>query len=196
LAASENKRSLANCFHNIRQPLLVCRGAFEKLAKERPRAERNGCINLRRRIMKYQTLLIAAVVLGLGTLAQAQNAKPTIKSEALKDTAADSGSEMFRTYCAVCHGPNGRGDGPAASALKKQPADLTQLTTKNAGKFPALRIAGYIEGNQVVAAHGTRDMPIWGKLFRSLGPTDSSDATTKLRIHNITNYVETLQAKD
>jgi mono/diheme cytochrome c family protein len=99
---------------------------------------------------------------------------------------------MFTEYCAVCHGPLGKGDGPAASALKKTPADLTQLTAKNGGKFPELRIAQYISGDETVASHGTRDMPIWGSIFHSTG---EGSAVDQLRIHNLSDYVKTLQAK-
>ncbi len=36
------------------------------------------------------------------------------------------GKALFQTHCAVCHGPRGRGDGPAASGLNPRPTDLTQ----------------------------------------------------------------------
>jgi len=96
---------------------------------------------------------------------------------------------MFRAYCAVCHSVDGRGGGPAADALKKRPADLTQLSRKNAGKFPALRVVNVIRGYGPEGAHGSRDMPIWGTVFRAMG----DDATVKLRVDNLTNYLETLQ---
>jgi len=140
--------------------------------------------------MNVQRLLaVPLVVVGLAWQAQAQ--APTINREPAKSTAANSGSEMFTTYCAVCHGPNGKGTGPAAAALKKQPADLTQLSKKNGGQFPDIKIALFIKGNDVLASHGSRDMPIWGKIF-----TDMEDEKiSNLRIYNLTEYVRSLQEK-
>jgi mono/diheme cytochrome c family protein len=77
-------------------------------------------------------------------------------------TSSFSGAEMYKTWCASCHGPTGKGDGPAAAALKKPPADLTQLAKKNGGKFPTQRVRDYIDGTKEVASHGSRDMPVWG----------------------------------
>jgi mono/diheme cytochrome c family protein len=98
---------------------------------------------------------------------------------------------MFRAYCAVCHGVNAEGGGPAASALKKRPADLTQLSRKNGGKYPMLRVEHVIQGHDALGAHGSRDMPVWGSVFRTLG----DDATVRLRTENLTNYLESLQRK-
>ena len=103
--------------------------------------------------------------------------------------SAARGPEMFRAYCAVCHGPDGRGGGPAADWLKKRPADLTQLSRKEGGKFPDRRVANVIQGLDVIAAHGSRDMPIWGSVFRTLGDS----ATVKIRVANLTAYLQTLQ---
>lgn len=36
-----------------------------------------------------------------------------------------TGETLFRTHCTVCHGLDGRGDGPAAAGLNPRPADLT-----------------------------------------------------------------------
>jgi mono/diheme cytochrome c family protein len=35
------------------------------------------------------------------------------------------GEALFRTHCTVCHGSEGRGDGPGAAGLNPKPADLT-----------------------------------------------------------------------
>ena len=102
-----------------------------------------------------------------------------------------SGAEMYKTWCASCHGENGRGDGPAASALKTPPADLTQLARKAGGKFPTERVRTYIEGTSSVSAHGSREMPVWGTFFRRIGDEKSST----YRIVTLANYVATLQVK-
>lgn len=108
-----------------------------------------------------------------------------------ENISAADGPQMFRAYCAACHGPDGRGGGPAADSLKKRPADLTQLSRKNGGKFPERRVANVIRGNDVVGSHGSRDMPVWGSVFRTLGDS----ATVQLRVDNLTVYLETLQRK-
>lgn len=98
---------------------------------------------------------------------------------------------MFRSYCAPCHGVQGNGNGPAVAALKKVPPDLTMMAKRNGGKYPALAVYNSITGDGV-AAHGSKDMPIWGDVLRSM---TRSEAETKLRINNLTKYIESLQVK-
>jgi len=140
--------------------------------------------------MKLVNLTVTVGVLTL--TAVSSFAQPKITKVPTAATRPESGKEMYTAYCAVCHGTLGKGDGPAAAALKKSPADLTKLTAQNAGKFPENRIATYIAGDETVAAHGSRDMPIWGELFKDLNRNES---VTRLRIHNLSDYVKTLQAK-
>jgi mono/diheme cytochrome c family protein len=140
--------------------------------------------------LKWPTLFAGILMVVLAPVARAQT-KPTINKEPAKATPADSGAEMFKTYCAVCHGPNGKGTGPAAAALKKQPADLTQLAKRNGGQFPAIKVSLFIKGDEIVASHGSRDMPIWGKIFNEM----DGDKVASLRIRNLTEYVQSLQEK-
>jgi mono/diheme cytochrome c family protein len=99
---------------------------------------------------------------------------------------------MYRAHCAVCHGLDGKGNGPAAPALKQLPSDLTQLSKKNGGKFPDFRVANVIQGDSVLVAHGSRDMPMWGDIFRSI---QRNDPVVTLRVHNLTEYIASLQQK-
>ena len=125
-------------------------------------------------------------------LAMAQQAKKSIKQTSIAVTSAASGEEMFNVYCAVCHGTGGKGDGSAASEFKIPPTNLTLLVLNNNGKFPEAYVAQVIEnGPREAKAHGSKDMPVWGVLFSSIG----DPATVKLRIHNLSNYIESLQAK-
>lgn len=140
--------------------------------------------------MQGKKLLVAALALGLGLAAYGQE-KPKIKRVPAERTSPAAGPEMFKQYCAACHGADGKGNGPAAAALTKQPADLTQLSKKNGGKFPGLRVNNIIIGDDFMAAHGSRDMPVWGIVFRSMG--DNID--TQMRLRNLTSYLETLQQK-
>ena len=82
--------------------------------------------------------------------------------------AADPGKREFESNCAVCHGVLGRGDGSVVELLRRAPPDLTQLSKRNGGVFPIDRVYQTIEGG-TVAAHGTREMPIWGRDYRIQG---------------------------
>ena len=124
--------------------------------------------------------------------AQTEN-QPVIRKAPAELTSVSSGKEMYRAYCAACHGADGKGDGPASGALRSRPSDLTNLAKGNAGKFPELRVFGAINGDLRVIAHGSKDMPTWGVVFRQMGGTDVAGA--KLRIRNLTKYIESLQVK-
>jgi mono/diheme cytochrome c family protein len=100
---------------------------------------------------------------------------------------------MYVAYCAVCHGTDAKGGGPAASALKTPPSDLTLLSKNNGGKYPALKIASTIRGEGGYPAHGSKDMPIWGPLFWDLSAGHESEV--QQRVANLTKYIESLQAK-
>jgi mono/diheme cytochrome c family protein len=136
-------------------------------------------------------LLTALLVLS-AVAATAQETEKTIKKESIPVTSAASGEEMFNTYCAVCHGRTGKGDGPAASEFKIPPANLTLLALNNNGKFPGDYVAQVIRtGPRDAKAHGSKDMPVWGTLFGSI----SDEEIVKLRIFNLSKYIESLQAK-
>src|ERR1700693_5655250 len=124
------------------------------------------------------------------TVAMAQEAKKPIKRGPAPVTSAASGEEMFNTYCAVCHGKDGKGDGSAASEFKIPPANLNLLSVNNNGKFPADLVAETIRvGPRDAKAHGSKDMPVWGRVFASMG----GSGQVELRISNLTKYVESLQ---
>lgn len=125
------------------------------------------------------------------SLAQEKDAQ--VKHVPIRRTSAASGQEMFMTYCAVCHGKDAKGDGPAGRALNKTPADLTTLARKNGGKYPADRVASTIRGEVDVPAHGTREMPIWGNLFYQM--SQGHQAEVQLRIANLNQYIQSLQTK-
>ena len=115
-----------------------------------------------------------------------------IKRVSIKPVAITSGSDMYKAYCAVCHGMDGKGSGPAAEALKVTPTDLTALAKMNGGKYPFDHVASTIQGELHLPAHGSREMPVWGALFWSMSQGHSSEV--QLRITNLNNYVKSLQA--
>jgi mono/diheme cytochrome c family protein len=144
-------------------------------------------------------LIITALVLFTGAiLAQAQTGNDqagttTIKHVPITSTSPESGKDMFTAYCAVCHGADGKGAGPAASALKTPPTDLTSLSKNNGGKFPSLKVSATIRGEGGFPAHGSKEMPVWGALFWNLSGGHESEV--QQRVVNLTKYIESLQAK-
>lgn len=100
---------------------------------------------------------------------------------------------MYVAYCASCHGADAKGNGPAAPALKTPPTDLTLLSKQSGGTFPEAHVATVIRGDSVTAAHGGKDMPVWGPVFLQLGQHDS--AQVQLRIRNLIKYLESIQQK-
>ncbi|MBZ5570849.1 MAG: c-type cytochrome [Acidobacteriia bacterium] len=140
---------------------------------------------------KRRLFTITFLLVQLGVPAVAQ--QPEIKKGSIHYTSPTSGKEMFMSYCAVCHGKDGKGNGPAAAALKIPPADLTTLTKRNGGKFPAAHVSSTILGEADVPAHGSREMPIWGPLLRILDT--HGDLIVRQRAVNLTEYVQSLQEK-
>jgi mono/diheme cytochrome c family protein len=110
-----------------------------------------------------------------------------------------TGAEEFHNSCAVCHGEDGRGDGPLAMVLTVKPADLTQIAKRNDGVFPIERVSETIDGRRQVGAHGTREMPVWGSRYelevgRQYGPY-GSEAAVKTRVHVLVRYLQSIQEK-
>ncbi len=73
-----------------------------------------------------------------------------------------SRGQPYVNRCAVCHGEASKGDGPLAAQLKSPVADITEIQMNNMGVFPSDRLSRVIDGRQAVAAHGPREMPVWG----------------------------------
>ena len=140
--------------------------------------------------MRRLTLSLGLLTICVPALAVAQNT--VIKQVPVRTTRTMEGPDLYAEYCAVCHGKDGKGGGPAAAALKKEPADLTQLARKNGGKLDELRVMDVITGSDVVAAHGSRDMPTWGTVFASMS---NNEGIRRIRINMLVKHIETLQAK-
>ena len=134
-----------------------------------------------------------AAVLALAIAAGAQDQATQIKHGTAPETSPASGREMFNNYCATCHGRDAKGDGPAAAALKVAPADLTLLAKKNNGKYPSMRVTTVLNGQADLAAHGNKEMPVWGPVFFRMSQGHQGEVVQ--RIANLNRYVESLQAK-
>jgi mono/diheme cytochrome c family protein len=101
------------------------------------------------------------------------------------------GADLFRAYCASCHGRDAKGHGPAAPALKATVPDLTMITRNNGGDFPVDRIRRIITGDHVIASHGSREMPIWGPIFHQI---EADIDRGNVRLDNLIKYLESIQA--
>jgi mono/diheme cytochrome c family protein len=102
------------------------------------------------------------------------------------------GPDLFSTYCAVCHGPKGKGDGSMASSRKAKVSDLTLLARNNKGQFPSARVRKMITGDETVKSHGTREMPIWGPIFHQI---EYDQDLGNVRLANLVKYLESIQQK-
>lgn len=146
--------------------------------------------------LTYLAELITVATIGISIASvgttHAQQPKTTIKEEPIKATTASSGAEMYSQYCAACHGPTGKGNGPAVAALKTAPPDLTLLAKRNNGQFPEMHVMQVLKGGPDWPAHGSAEMPTWGPLFSAVS---SSQSIVQLRVSNVTKYLESMQAK-
>ncbi len=122
---------------------------------------------------------------------EVQEAPITLEQAALQD-----GHALYAELCAVCHGMDAKGNGPAAKALAKPAPDLTQLALANGGEFPAMEVKKSITGESMIVAHGTIEMPMWGKVFEDARPDRKPGerwGSAQLRILALTDYIESLQ---
>jgi mono/diheme cytochrome c family protein len=137
--------------------------------------------------------LLATLIYASTSLAPAQETAPKIKPVPIQPTSPASGEQMYATYCAVCHGAKGIGNGPAAAALKTPPTDLTTLSQKNGGSFPATHVSTVLQFGIQTAAHGSSQMPIWGDLMSTLHSNGPDNLVIHQRIANLTNYLKQIQ---
>jgi len=138
---------------------------------------------------KYLRFALAGVLFAAsGTLLLGQ--QKTLEKAPITPSNPASGQQMYKDYCAACHGANGKGDGPAAELLKTPPADLTTMAKHNNGKFPADHFEAVLRFGVGGHAHGTIDMPIWGPLFSA-----QNKDLVQMRITNLESYVASIQQK-
>jgi mono/diheme cytochrome c family protein len=119
---------------------------------------------------------------------------PAIKKVNAPVTSPTSGPEMFKQYCAACHGADAKGHGPASTALKVPPSDLTLLSKHNNGKFPELVVYSAIWGDNV-KAHGSNDMPVWGVIFHNMANNSPDNMQEAGRMSVLCRYIQSLQEK-
>ena len=104
------------------------------------------------------------------------------------------GTTIFRNNCAACNGLEGRGDGPVSKTLKRNVPDLTRLSQRNNGAFPAIQVRTTIMlgANDLLPTHGSKTMPIWGPIFQEI---EFDRDLGNVRLENITKYLESIHRK-
>jgi mono/diheme cytochrome c family protein len=141
------------------------------------------------RAADFAVALAAVAIVFFAVAARAQ-APSKSEQELPPLIRSTKGPDLFRAYCASCHGLDGKGDGPAASALKVKVPNLTLLAKNNGGTFSAARLRRTITGEEVMASHGSREMPIWGPIFHQV---EEDIDRGNVRIENLLKYLESIQ---
>jgi mono/diheme cytochrome c family protein len=155
--------------------------------------------NDKERSMKKGIVLAIALpaALSVGLIAQSGRGQSPgagpFTPETVRLINSIDGPELYKAYCAVCHGPAGRGGGPMADALKVPPADLTKIASRNSGVYPTALVEKIISGEQTAGAgHGTQAMPVWGPIFSQVAWDQDLG---RIRIRNLADYIGKLQAR-
>ena len=141
------------------------------------------------RVPQVTLVLVLAAVVTLPLAARGPGGTEHTRAQA--STPAPSGATLYRTYCAVCHGPDAHGRGPLASSLRVAPTDLTQLARRSGGTFPRLAVTRSIDGRDTVRGHGSGDMPVWGDAFER--SVEAGPDAVRARIEALVSYLASVQ---
>ena len=142
-------------------------------------------------IFRHRYLMLTFVLVPLATTSSVVYAQSKqIKMEPARPTNAWNGNDLYREFCAACHGVDGKGNGPAADALKNRASDLTLISRQNAGKFPSLHVQRIIGGEDGVPAHGSKEMPIWGDAFKAIS---ANETFAEMRVNALVEYLQKIQ---
>jgi mono/diheme cytochrome c family protein len=162
---------------------------------ERKNAGQGRCGSARRRSSLTIVFALGSLAIG-GIGAKSQSAAPASQAPSDQDKKyqtlirSTEGPDLYRAYCASCHGVDGKGQGPAAAAFKSKMPDLTTLAARDGGKFPLARVKRTILGDDVIAAHGSRDMPVWGPIFHQI---EEDVDRGYVRVDNLLKYLQSIQ---
>ena len=136
-------------------------------------------------------MVVAALIIG-GVWPRADAGQRSSPATPPQVVESMYGPDLYRHYCATCHGRDAKGNGPAAAALKVPPTDLTVLSRRQNGVFPAGEVEAIIRGGTAITGHGSEEMPVWGPIFRALDP---SDARVKVRISSLVSHIASIQQR-
>jgi mono/diheme cytochrome c family protein len=128
-----------------------------------------------------RTLILALLLLATGT------------AVAASPFAAYNGEQLYRRFCASCHGAAGSGDGPVAKSFRATLPDLTRIAQRHGGQFPEDLVRRVIDGRQIVGAHGDRLMPVWGQELRSDAAADLDPRDAETIVERLVTYLRSIQ---
>jgi mono/diheme cytochrome c family protein len=142
--------------------------------------------------MNCGTLAKAAIgAFYFGAVLFGQSASTKAPERTVKLIDSIQGPDLYRAYCASCHGSDAKGNGPLADYLKVHPGDLTRISIRNGGTFPLMRLQRIISGEETLpSGHGSREMPVWGPIFSAV--TRDVDLG-RVRIDNLARYLRDIQ---
>ena len=147
-------------------------------------------------VARWCLLLVVSAAMAAGAKTSTQTSSQNAQDEAdsqQQQTLIQSvnGPDLYRAYCASCHGKTGKGDGPMAPVLKATVPDLTAITVDNGGVFPEARMRRIIMGEGMIASHGAREMPVWGPIFHQI---EEDVDRGNVRVENLVKYLESIQS--
>jgi mono/diheme cytochrome c family protein len=138
-----------------------------------------------------QVVLASALLLWIASITVARTA---VDETELPPTYLPTGQQMYKQFCAACHGADAKGHGPLAVVLKTPPADLTTLAKRHQGKFPYEYVSSVLEFGPGFPAHGSSEMPTWGPIFRYYD--QRNERVVKQRIKKLSDYLASLQVSE
>jgi mono/diheme cytochrome c family protein len=137
-------------------------------------------------MFKVGVWVAAVLFCGSSSWAQETSKRPA----EVKLIVSIQGKDLFKSYCASCHGLDAKGNGPMAASLKVPPSDLRRISIRNHDVFPMMRVEKIIAGEELPAGHGSSEMPVWGPIFSRV--TTDVDLG-RVRIDNLARYLRDIQ---
>ena len=143
------------------------------------------------RLTVVLTALLLCLLPASGPVSRALAFSPGVGAA---DPPREDGAQLFRTWCASCHGLTAQGNGVLAPMLRKAVPDLTGIADRNGGVFPTAHVRRIVDGRDV-GSHGDPEMPVWGSSFRAT-PEGYSEAVARARIDAVVAYLESIQKRN
>ena len=144
-------------------------------------------------ITRYRAGLALSALLFAEGVCAAQGSHSKVKAKPAPLIDSIKGPDLYKAYCASCHGASAKGDGAMTASLKVKPSDLTRIAARNGGTFPLMRIESIISGETLPpAGHGSSQMPVWGPIFSHV---ERDQDLGRVRIDNLARYLRDIQVK-
>lgn len=103
------------------------------------------------------------------------------------------GYALYQQYCASCHGVWADGEGLLVPVLTEKPTNLRTLEQRTGSPLKRERLVEVIDGRKPIAAHGSREMPVWGKRLDQGVKSSVPDMRKRSTVMVIVDYLEAIQ---